>query len=414
MKKKIVICLAIILFLGFCQIMLIPAKRNIFDYAIRYAKGEYDTYIYVADKGKNRQWMKTFYCKGTYYIYSTEKKAIYEYHSQKKILSMPQEPEWMTASEEYIYYSVDHVLYQYDYEGALIASRRFLNNEHIFKLYAEDENVYCSIWSDDSPVMGLIDIVYIFDAKDISKAGNIGNIDLKLEKISNTNGSNEELMDECWIQRLKMGWIVAIRNPNMIQIDYRKDAVKIYTQDSAEGFFEIVSAVSRENVSKRYEVLCMEEDKLCTLPEERACVINRNGQINIIEGKGEEWCYSDSVVDDRYLIVLLEKYFGGDGRLKPEGSAGDYFGSQILSINLDTCELEWNALSEEQVVYMDKDRYATLKDGVIKFYRMKDNVLVRTKEIAEYETGKSYQVEICHDKLFVFCDKELLDVVDVL
>lgn len=413
MKKKIVFCLLVIVFFGFCQIMLIPTRRNVFDYAVRYAKGEYSTYICVTDKDKNRQWMKTFYCNGTYYIYSKEKKAVCEYRTQKKVVSMPREPEWMTASEEYVYCSADNVLYQYNYDSELIASRTLLNNEHIFKLYAEDENVYCSICSDNSSIMDLVDIVYIFNANDISKAGNIGNINLKLEKLPNSSDSDEKLMDEYWIQQLKKGWIVATGDPDMIKIDYQKDAVKIYTQDNAEGFFEIVSAVSKESVSERYKVLCMEEDELCTMPEERACVISRNGEIHIIEGKGAEWCYSDSVVDGRYLVVLLEKYFGGDGRPKPEGAVGDYFGSQLLCINLDTCELERSILAEEQVIYMDKDRYATLKDGVIKFYRIKDNVLVKSKEIEGYETGKFYQVEICHEKLFFFCDEELLDVVDV-
>lgn len=65
---------------------------------------------------------------------------------------------------------------------------------------------------------------------------------------------------------------------------------------------------------------------------------------------------------------MLEKYFNkfwGDGRPVSEGSVGGYFGGQLLMVNLDDRRLEKSIMMEEQVIYMDKDRYAALKDGRI-------------------------------------------------
>ncbi|MBC5745893.1 hypothetical protein FMM74_020655 [Lachnospiraceae bacterium MD308] len=44
---------------------------------------------------------------------------------------------------------------------------------------------------------------------------------------------------------------------------------------------------------------------------------------------------------------------------------GGYFGGQLLMVNFDDRRLEKSIMMEEQVIYMDKDRYAALKDGRI-------------------------------------------------
>lgn len=408
MNKKRIIYLAIIIIIliSIFQILLIPSGRNVFDYIFRAVRGEYATYIRIADK--EEKW-KTVYCNGEYYIYSKEKKAICRYSTWEKIVPMPQEPEWMTASDKYIIYSVDNILYQYSYDGIFVASRSFSEHEQILKLYTEDENVYCSICTGDNSI---VDTVYILSVEDISKAGNIGRTGLSFEMLPGFCVSSEKFMREYRIRQLENGWIVAGGEPGTIKIDYKDDSIKIWTSDTSREWIEIVGGSERTPVSERYDVLCMDGNVLYAIPEGRECMIASMEQSDIIEYKNKEFRYSYSVVDDRCLIILLEKYldgFGGDGRPASEGSVGSFFGGCLLAINLDNHKLEKSIEEEEQVIYIDKDRYATLNNGVIKVRGILDEKKIKEKKIKGYKRGKEYNIELCHNRLFVFCGDDLLD-----
>lgn len=408
-KKKIIYLTIIITLICIFQIMLLSSGRNAFDYIFRAIRGEYTTYIHVADKEEKRT--KTVYCNGTYYIYSEEKKAICKYDTGEKIIPVPQKPEWMTAKGNDIFYSIDNILYQCTCNGVPVASHSFSQDERIFKICAEDENVYCSICTGDSSI---VDTVYIFNAQDISKAGDIGKAGVPFDDIPGFRIWSEKFMQEYRIRQLKSGWIVASGEPDTIQIDYSNAAVKIQTKDTNKELIEFVGKSGREPVSERYNVLCIDGNALYAVPEGSECMVAVNGQNSIIGYSDDEFQYSYSVVDDRYLVILLEKYFsgfGGDGRPDSEGSVGGYFGGQLLMVNLDDRRLEKSVMMEEQVIYMDKDRYATLREGRIKIYRISDGKTIKEKKVKGYKMGKEYNMERCYDRLFVFCGDELLDTL---
>lgn len=408
-KKRIIYLTIIIALICVFQLMLISSGRNVFDYIFRAVRGEYTTYIHVADKEGKRA--RTAYCNGAYYIYSEEKKAICTYDTGEKIIPVPQKPEWMTAEGNGIFYSIGNVLYQYNGNGELVASHSFSPNEHIFIICAEDDNVYCSMCTGDSSI---VDTVYILSVQDISKAGDIGEVVLQFDDMPGFRIWSEEFMREYKIRQLKSGWIVAGGEPDTIQIDDSNAAVKIQTKDTNKELIEFVGKSSREPVSERYDVLCIDGDALYAVPEGSECMVAVDGQNSIIGCGDKEFRYSYSVVDGRYLIILLEKYFGGfegDGRPASEGSVGGYFGGQLLMVNLDDRRLEKSIKMEEQVIYMDKDRYAALIDGKIKVYRISDGEMIKEKKVKGYKMGKEYNIERCHDKMFVFCGDELLDAV---
>ena len=62
---------------------------------------------------------------------------------------------------------------------------------------------------------------------------------------------------------------------------------------------------------------------------------------------------------------------------------------------------------------MDKDKYAAVKNGKMTFYQAADGKRIMTHKIKGYVLRKDYRVELCYDKIFIFCGEELIDVVEI-
>ena len=138
--------------------------------------------------------------------------------------------------------------------------------------------------------------------------------------------------------------------------------------------------------------------------------VNDRGYIKVYTDKQES--YLSNIKSGNYLMVLSENYYYKMPRGSSNtGSVGDFMEADICLVDLKKMVKEYH-IYEGQVIYMSDNQYATLKDGIIKFYRMKDNMLIKTEKVKEYKTGQDYQVEVCHDKLFFIGEEGVLQVID--
>lgn len=111
---------------------------------------------------------------------------------------------------------------------------------------------------------------------------------------------------------------------------------------------------------------------------------------------------------------MFEHYRACDGRPVSYGSVGQYVKGHILCIDLESKELQYSVpIKTGQVIYMDKDQYATIKNGKVRFYRLADGEKIKTHRVKGYKLRKDYTVELCYDKMFFFCEDELIDVIEV-
>ena len=102
MKRKVIIC-AIIVTVVTAQVMCMGSRRVFVDYWLRYARGEYDTNIDVANDTVNYCGTVTAYFGGEYYCYDKEKGAICEYNTGNPIVPVETVPKGLAVSGQYIY-----------------------------------------------------------------------------------------------------------------------------------------------------------------------------------------------------------------------------------------------------------------------------------------------------------------------
>ena len=61
---------------------------------------------------------------------------------------------------------------------------------------------------------------------------------------------------------------------------------------------------------------------------------------------------------------------------------------------------------------MFEKQYAVFEDGEVIFYR-EDGKMIKTDKIEGYKTGREYEIEVFHGKIFFFCNEKLLDVIEI-
>ena len=181
--------------------------------------------------------------------------------------------------------------------------------------------------------------------------------------------------------------------------------IKVYT-DKQESYLSILLLPQRTGKEVAYRdsscigifegEMYFVSDKIYCLTESKQYIKVKNSPVY----GNSDIQYLSNIRSGNYLIVLSENYYykmpGGSSNT---GSVGDFMEADICLVDLKKKKtVKEYHIYEGQVIYMSDSQYAILKDGIIKFYRMKDNMLIKTEKIKEYKTGQDYLVEVCHDK----------------
>lgn len=145
------------------------------------------------------------------------------------------------------------------------------------------------------------------------------------------------------------------------------------------------------------------------------------GKINLYEKKQMVFSWSKKI--DDYLLVLGENYSTESDALEEpvnSGKTGLYNGAIITVIDLKERKvISEKEINEEQVIYLDKNRYGTIKDGIVRIYDFSSGAIVQKESLEKFEKGKKYIVNH-QDNTIVFCvendsyEYEYLDKIVVL
>lgn len=192
MKKRIFIMIVI---LGsiICQLMVLSTGRFFIDYWIRDMLGEYDTNITVTNMRIGRHGTLSAYCDGKYFFYDKSKVSICEYGTGKPIVLTKGTPTNLKVSDQYIYYNV----------------------------YCESEYAKSTLGY----------AVYIFNADDVSKAGDFNMLDEEWDKATAYYEEGRVAIEEHKVKRIKEGWIVVTKNSANIKVEHQYDSVKVANAD---------------------------------------------------------------------------------------------------------------------------------------------------------------------------------------
>lgn len=410
MKKRILIII-VILGVIVCQLAVLSTGRFFPDYWIRYILGEYDTNITVTNMKEGGHGTLSAYCGGVYYFYDKSRKSICNYNTGEPIVLTEGVPVQLAASDRYIYYMTEDTLYQCDYSGEEVASR-FFEEEYLEGLYADEKNVYCECrYAMDT----LRYAVYIFEADNISKAGDFEMLDEDWGKAVPFYEEGRVTIAEHKMKQIKGGWMIVTGNPAVIRIEYEEDAVKVYTENIDNGYFGLIMGSDNETVFSYWDYIAgMWDGELYSTENGIIRMVSPKKWENYGKNLNPNLWQSAITVDDNCLIALFEHYRAIDGRSAPNGSVGQYVKAQIIYIDLETKKLQQGIpIKRGQVIYINKNKYAAVENGKITFYQAADGKQIMTHKIKDYALRENYRVELCYDKLFIFCGDELIDVIEI-
>lgn len=421
-KRDILICIALfvllVIFVGNFLTVWGGTGRRFTDFMFRYTRGEYDTNISVNNTGSDRCGRLSGYSNGRYYYYDKEKKAFCEYATGDIVLSLKDAPNWIAMSEKYIYYTTDFAVYQYDYEGTEIARYDFPDGEWVTGMYLEGESLYCEC-DINSEEYGRGYAVYIFNSEDILAEQDQLAVEPEWDESLSCYGDDSTDVSEIWVKKIGNNWLLTESNPDDTKIMREGNAIKICTHEVGEGSsFGLVSG----KTGKAIFSFC---DFVVAIAADRVFLsLGYPSEIGSL-GVDKRWkAYGENLdlnlrcshikIDKKMLLVHLEEYVGGSTGPATEGSVGEYLNGHLLYIDLDSDQVKESIpIKTGQVIYMDKDQYATIKNGKIEFYNVANGEKIKEHEVKGYQVRKDYTVEVCYDKIFFFCEDELIDVIEI-
>ncbi|MGN1166602.1 MAG: hypothetical protein ACI4S2_09295 [Lachnospiraceae bacterium] len=415
MKRKLIIYLIIGIII-ISQVLSTGSGRIFIDYWIRYARGEYDTNITVSESADSNCGIQTAYCDGKYYYYDKKKKGICEYNTDRLVVPLQEPPRGIAASEKYIYYTTDSGIYQSSYQGKEISDFQFPEWTGAEEINLNGSSLYCKC-DENRNNSGLTDVVYIFDAENLSKKYNIGEIDKDWKQILTFEQAVKAGMNEMYIKKIGNDWLVAKGKADKIQLSDDVSAIKIYTEDINEGDFEILSGRDGKAMFHTQEDIMAIMNGSMYISEYLGSAVRLTGEKSwkrYGERLDTHLRRSRMKMDENVWLVLFEEYASFSLESSSEGSVGQYLNAELLYVDLKSDKvLENIPIKTGQVIYMDKEQYATFKNGTLEFYRVTDGEKIKEHKVKEYQLRKDYNVELCYDKLFFFCEDELIDVIEI-
>ena len=419
-KRNILIYIALfvlfVIFVGNFLTVWGGTGRRFTDFMFRYTRGEYDTNISVTNTSSDRCGRLSGYSNGRYYYYDKEKKAFCEYATGDTVLSLKGAPNWIAMSEKYIYYTTDFAVYQYDYEGTEIAGYDFPEGEWVTGMYLEGESLYCEC-DINSGEYGRGYAVYIFNSEDILAERDQPAVEPEWDETLSCYGNDSTDVSEIWVKKIGSNWLVAESNPDDTKIMHEGNAVKICTHEVSEGgSFSIVSGETGKAIFSYCDfVVAIVADRVFLSDSSEIGSLGADKRWKAYgENLDKELRCSRMRIDGNVWVELLEEYAGGSLGSLPEGSVGEYLNGHLLYIDMESDQVKESIpIKTGQVIYMDKDQYATIKNGKIEFYNVSDGEKIKEHEVKGYQMRKDYTVEVCYDKIFFFCENKLIDVIEV-
>ena len=378
--------------------------------------GEYGTEICISNASDDGLGTQTAYCDGKYYYYDSEKEAVCEWESGEVIVKAKEATEWLGATDEYMYIAFQHSIHQYDYKGNEVAVRNFTENEDIKQMSFDNQNVYCEVVEVQSGIQK--GDIYVFDKKDISKAGSVNQLTDEQENYWSFYEDGSYCYDvEYEAKRFQDFWLVTTGNQTDFEVDEAAEILKIQVVGEEEYLGLINSETMEPFISCEDKIMALADDRLYTAVNNLSC-LEENGTWEDYSDSlnfSKDLFVAASTIEDNKLIVNLERYFREDMWYKSEYDTIGYLEeSKIIYIDLSEHEVK-NVIdvSAGSVVYMDSEKYAVMNGKKLVFYSVDGNQVLSTHRIKGLRMRKEWEVERCGEKLFFICDKEVVDCVEL-
>ena len=397
-----------LLVFGVLYIVKFQTGRNIFDYIPRKFRGEYETYIDVSKFEDNERGYYTEYAGGRYLYFDKRENAIYDYETKEKLINPESKIGSFCANDRYIFFITESKIFQCGFDREVRGMVNIPNDDWLSFAYVDERNLCC--YGEKG--------FYFFSAEDIGEEQEEFNLKENTErKKVGKNESEMEILLKSW-----KGLLVGIGTEKLedIKVAYDRGYNRVYV-GSHENCLNILlipqntgkEVVYRENgcIGIFEGELYFADDKIYYLTEDNQCI----GVENSPSYGMSKIQYLSNVRKGSHLIVLGENFYSNmPGGYSNIGSVGEFAGADICVVDLEKKKAvkEYRG-NEGQVIYISDSQYATFKDGVIAFYRMEDNGLIRKKKVERFEKRKSYQIEICHDKLFFIDEEGVPEVIDI-
>lgn len=407
-KKHVMIIFWIGLFVfGSLYFVKIQTGRNLFGYISRKIRGEYETYITVSKFEDSERGYYTEYAGDRYLYFDDGENIIYDYETKEKLIEAKGEINSFCANNRYIFFIKGTSIFQCGFNGEVHGMVDIPDDERLSFIYVDEQNLYCE------GEKGF----YFLSAENITGKQEPVNMEENSEKRTvRINGAEIKF----WFKSRK-GILLGFETERLEDIKEVNDRgyIKVYT-DKQESYLSILLLPQRTGKEVAYRdsscigifegEMYFVSDKIYCLTESKQYIKVKNSPVY----GNSDIQYLSNIRSGNYLIVLSENYYykmpGGSSNT---GSVGDFMEADICLVDLKKKKtVKEYHIYEGQVIYMSDSQYAILKDGIIKFYRMKDNMLIKTEKIKEYKTGQDYLVEVCHDKLFFIGEEGVLQVID--
>lgn len=409
-RKKYAVWILGIGLLVFCitYFVRIQTGRDLSGYLFRRFKGEYETYIAVNRFDDSEVGYFTQYAGDRYLYFDDNENVIYDFETKEALVKPEQKINSFCANERYIFYVTGTKIVQCGFDGSVHGMIDLPNDMQLSFIYVDERNLCCRGEKG----------VYILSAQNIRDKKEVLDLGENSEKKEiQIDGSRKKF----WIESID-GVLAAFHTERLEDIKIMDGGgyIRIYTDRSDVDLNVLfMSPVTGKEVAYR-DAGCMGifegelyfiDDGIYSLTEDNQCIRVKDSPLY----EDSNIQYLSNIRSGTCLVILGESYYGHmPGESSGVGSIGDFMGANICILNMEKKKvLKEYHINEGQVIYMSETQYATIKDGIVKFYRMKDNALVKTKEIERYQAGQSYTVEACHDKLFFIGEKGLLEVIDI-
>ena len=382
MRQKFIVIISVLLLSG------------IFNVACQQESVTSDSSITVGNIRNTDKTNKVVFLDGKYYYYDAGQSAIICHSSEEETIVVENVMvDEITGNSGNLFFTRDESLYQYCLDEERLIEAKVVSGDWIEDLYANEEYVF--VKGDTS--------IYVFSAQNI------------LDKVDFlTEMSSEILMDEYCIKDLDENFVMTgllqdmdvkeLDNKTVLQNEFGME----FTAAAGNRVFgeAIYLGVYDDSLIQLWEYLNIyKEDDVYSF---------MNGNITY-ENAAADYAIESSVIQDDMLIIVASNYGIGNGDFPvSSGILAEHKGDNLWYVNLEQ-ESTWKIQYFQKgkiVWYADKDKYIVFDAGEIITYDAATQEELGRCEADWFEDGGyQYEIVLCHDNWFVFCDNSLIDII---
>lgn len=328
------------------------------------------------------------------------------------------------TNSKFVYIERNNKVIQYSEEGEQISVKEFAINDYIKNIYCGEKYVY-ALTVNKTKEEDYKYRLWIMDADQVERTMDIGEVKEKI-----TTGAFIGI-DDGFIEHkaFETSEIILYYCGEIERKDTAKGSVYQINENDAESEFEPVMInkssgnrvfssnieLTTENLLAMYdEQLYSWDDGMVEFAPEflKVYLTDSEGNTEVIY-ESEKYKPICARVVGETLIILGEDFYkipmeeGGSPYL-----TGDYRGAVLVYYDMNNQEIiQEYTFENEQIIYMNVNDYATLKDGKVRYYEINSGKLFWEKEIQGYEAGDSedinwYYFEECGGRLFMFREND--------